>query len=68
MAIYEYECGKCSHRFEVMQRMSDEPLKVCPKNECPKKRHGKGKLKKLISKTSFALKGGGWAKDGYGGE
>jgi putative FmdB family regulatory protein len=65
VAIYEYECEKCGHRLEVMQRISAEPLKRCPKDQCPKKRHGKGKLKKLISQTSFSLKGGGWAKDGY---
>ena len=50
-----------------MQGINDEPLKTCPKDKCPKKKHSKGELTKLISQTSFALKGGGWAKDGYGG-
>ncbi len=67
MPIYEYQCDKCEARFEHMQRISDPPLETCPKDKCQKKRHGKGKLKKLISQTSFSLKGGGWAKDGYGG-
>jgi len=69
MAIYEYECERCGHCFEVMQRMSEDPLKTCSKDLCKgkKKDKGKGKLKKLISKTSFSLKGGGWAKDGYSG-
>jgi putative FmdB family regulatory protein len=34
MPTYEYECKKCSHRFEVFQSMSDEPVKKCP--ECGK--------------------------------
>ena len=66
MPIYEYQCEKCEQRFEVMQRISEDTLETCPKDKCPKKRHGKGRLKKLISQTSFSLKGGGWAKDGYG--
>ncbi len=31
MPTYEYECGKCEHRFEVFQRMTDKPIKKCPK-------------------------------------
>lgn len=65
MPIYEYKCQKCDHRFEVMQRITDDKLETCPKEECPKKKHGKGELKKMISQTSFSLKGGGWYKDGY---
>ncbi len=58
MPIYEYACGKCEHEFEVEQRMSDDPIKTCPK--CRSR-----KVKKLISKTSFVLKGGGWYSDLY---
>ena len=65
MPIYEYECEKCEERLEVMQRITEDALKTCPKKLCPKKRHGKGKLRKLVSQTSFSLKGGGWGKDGY---
>jgi len=51
MPIYEYECAKCG-TFEATQRISDKPLTRCP--TC------KGKVKKLISNTSFQLKGTGW--------
>jgi putative FmdB family regulatory protein len=53
MPIYEYECQACGHQMEAMQRMSDDPLKDCPK--C-----GKPELKKLISAAGFRLSGGGW--------
>jgi len=53
MPIYEYECKACGHRLEVIQKISDEPLKDCP--ECQKP-----ELKKLISAAGFRLKGGGW--------
>jgi putative FmdB family regulatory protein len=58
MPIYEYECQACSHRFEEWQKMSDKPVKVCPKCKARK-------VEKLISHTSFQLKGGGWYKDLY---
>jgi putative FmdB family regulatory protein len=58
MPIYEYECGKCENQFEVEQRITDEPIKTCPK--CRSKR-----VKKLISRTSFVLKGSGWHSDLY---
>jgi putative FmdB family regulatory protein len=58
MPIYEYACGKCEHEFEAEQRISDDPIKTCPK--CRSR-----KVKKLISKTSFVLKGGGWYSDLY---
>jgi putative FmdB family regulatory protein len=53
MPIYEYECKKCGHTMEAIQKMSDDPLVDCP--EC-----GKPELKKLISAAGFRLKGGGW--------
>jgi putative FmdB family regulatory protein len=58
MPIYEYECQACSHRFEEWQKMSDKPIKVCPKCKARK-------VEKLISHTSFQLKGGGWYSDLY---
>jgi putative FmdB family regulatory protein len=58
MPVYEYECGACGHRFEEWQKMSDKPIKTCPK--CKAK-----KVEKLISATSFQLKGGGWYSDLY---
>ena len=53
MPIYEYQCQACGHQLEVLQKISDAPLKKCP--EC-----GKPKLQKLLSAPSFRLKGGGW--------
>jgi putative FmdB family regulatory protein len=58
MPFYEYACEKCESEFEVEQRITDDPLKSCPK--CRSRR-----IKRLISRTSFALKGGGWYADGY---
>ncbi|RUM33755.1 MAG: zinc ribbon domain-containing protein [Desulfobulbus sp.] len=57
MPVYEYECPSCEKVFEVQQRMSDDPLKICP--DCG------GQVKKLVSMSSFHLKGGGWYSDGY---
>lgn len=58
MPVYEYICKACDHEFEREQRISDNPLKKCP--EC-----GAMKAKRLISRTSFVLKGGGWYSDLY---
>jgi len=57
---YEYACGACGHEWEAEQRISEEPLKKCPK--C-----GKLQAKRQISRgAGFILKGGGWYADGYG--
>ena len=53
MPIYEYQCQECHHQLEVLQKMSDDPLKTCP--HCDK-----SALKKLVSAASFRLKGSGW--------
>jgi len=58
MPIYEYACAACGHEFEEWQKMSDAPVRTCPK--CKKK-----KVERLISKTAFQLKGGGWYADLY---
>jgi putative FmdB family regulatory protein len=58
MPVYEYACSACRHEFEEWQKITDEPVKVCPK--CKKK-----KVERLISRTSFQLKGGGWYSDLY---
>jgi putative FmdB family regulatory protein len=57
MPIYEYECFDCGKRFEIFQKMSEEPLKEC--NVC------KGRLNRLISQCSFQLKGTGWYVTDY---
>lgn len=58
MPIYEYACEKCESQFEVEQRITDDPIKSCPR--CKSR-----KVKRLISRTSFVLKGGGWYSDLY---
>lgn len=57
MPVYEYQCAGCQRHFEELQKVSDKPLKKC--KICG------GALSKVISQTSFSLKGGGWYKDGY---
>src|SRR5262249_21368058 len=59
MPLYEYGCRSCGHQFEAQQKMSDATLTQCPK--C-----GADALERLVSKTSFTLKGSGWYADGYG--
>lgn len=61
MAIYEYECPVCG-RFEVEQKMMDEQLKYCP--ECEKKLQYVP-VTKIISASSFQLKGTGFYKTDY---
>ena len=56
MPIYEYDCQKCG-TFETTQKITEKPLSKCP--TC------KGKVKKLISNTSFQLKGTGWYVTDY---
>ena len=60
MPIYEYLCEKCGSHIEVIQKISDAPLKRCGK--C------RGKLEKTISRTSFQLKGSGWYVTDYSGK
>ena len=53
MPIYEYRCDACGHELEALQKISDPKLTDCP--ECDQSR-----LRRLISKPSFRLKGSGW--------
>jgi putative FmdB family regulatory protein len=53
MPFYEYECSKCRYYVEVLQKLSDAPLRKCP--SC-----GKKALRKLVSAPVFRLKGSGW--------
>ena len=57
MPVYEYQCMSCKRHHEIMQRYNDAPLTSCP--DCG------GEMKKLISNTSFILKGTGWYKTDY---
>ena len=58
MPVYEYKCNACGREFEYQQRMSDPDKTVC--EAC-----GKEALERIISRTAFSLKGGGWYKDLY---
>jgi putative FmdB family regulatory protein len=58
MPTYEYRCEACSHEFEAFQSMKDARLTDCPKCH-------RSALERLISGSSFQLKGGGWYKDLY---
>lgn len=53
MPIYEYRCEACQHELEALQKLSDEPLQVCPKCNA-------AALRKQVSAAGFRLKGGGW--------
>ena len=60
MPTYDYTCDACSHEFERVQRITEKPLKKCPK--C-----GKLKARRMIGGGGFILKGGGWESDLYSG-
>jgi len=55
--LYEYQCKKCKHRFEKIQKFSDSPVKKCP--ECG------GPVEKLISQSAVQFKGSGWYVTDY---
>lgn len=57
MPIYEYACKKCDKHLEIIQKITSDPLTICP--DC------KGQLRKMISSTSFVLKGTGWYVTDY---
>jgi putative FmdB family regulatory protein len=61
MPIYEYQCEKCHHHLEALQKLSDKPLRECP--EC-----GKHTLKRLISAPMFRLAGSGWYETDFKSE
>ena len=60
MPTYDYSCDNCGHEFERQQRITEKPLKKCPK--C-----GKDKARRMIGGGGFILKGGGWESDLYSG-
>jgi putative FmdB family regulatory protein len=59
MPVYEYQCRDCKEIKEAFQKISDPPLTTCS--------HCNGGLKKLISQSTFHLKGSGWYVTDYGG-
>jgi putative FmdB family regulatory protein len=56
--LYEYQCTKCGHQFEMIQKFSDSPKTKCPK--CG------GRLEKLVSAPAIQFKGSGWYVTDYG--
>jgi putative FmdB family regulatory protein len=58
MPLYDYKCSKCGYIFEVQQKISEEPLKHCPK--C------KGHIKRIISPAGIIFKGSGFHVTDYG--
>ncbi len=58
MPTYEYLCRQCGHRFEAWQRMTDDPLKVCP--ECGAEIH------RVLFPAGIVFKGSGFYKTEYG--
>ena len=61
MPFYEYECSRCGHHAEVLQKITDAPLRKCP--AC-----GKNALRKLVSAPVFRLKGSGWYETDFKGD
>jgi putative FmdB family regulatory protein len=59
MPIYEYECSQCHQVSDALQKVNDPPPETCPR--CGAQRT----LSRLLSRTSFVLKGGGWYADLY---
>lgn len=60
MPLYEYQCKKCKHKFEKIQKFSDPPIKKCP--ECG------GPVEKLLHAPAVQFKGTGWYVTDYGGK
>lgn len=58
MPTYEYQCKSCDHRFEVWQKMTDEPLTVCP--EC------NGTIRRILFPAGIVFKGSGFYKTDHG--
>jgi putative FmdB family regulatory protein len=60
MPIYEYKCKKCGKEFEIFQGITDPAATAC--------RFCKGPVRKMVSLSSFHLKGSGWYVTDYGGK
>jgi putative FmdB family regulatory protein len=59
LPLYEYECTSCKHRFELIQKFSDEPAKVCVRCGAP--------VHRLLSSPAIQFKGTGWYVTDYAG-
>jgi putative FmdB family regulatory protein len=69
MPTYEYICGKCGYEFEVVQPISANSLRICPKEHCARKKWGRGPVKRKISTGGGLLfKGSGFYSTDYRSE
>jgi putative FmdB family regulatory protein len=69
MPTYEYACAKCKHEFEKVQSIKEASLRVCPKEDCPRKPWGKGKVQRRISTGGgLIFKGTGFYTTDYRSE
>lgn len=59
MPIYEYECQKCGHHFDVLQSFSDPEVKTCRRNGC------RGRVRKVLSPPTVIYKGSGFYTTDY---
>jgi putative FmdB family regulatory protein len=58
--LYEYQCKKCKHKFEKIQKFSDRPIKKCPECGSP--------VEKVMHAPNVQFKGTGWYVTDYGGK
>ena len=69
MPTYEYVCEKCDHEFELFQSIKADALENCPKEVCPKKRWGKGIVRRAIGTgAGIIFKGSGFYETDYRSE
>jgi len=57
MPIYDYKCKKCGYKFEKTQKITESPIRRCPRCHGP--------VSRLLSPTAFILKGSGWYATDY---
>jgi putative FmdB family regulatory protein len=69
MPTYEYVCDKCGHTFDVFQSITAQPLEVCPKDRCARRRWGRGKVHRAIAGgAGLIFKGSGFYITDYRSE
>lgn len=69
MPTYEYICAKCNHHFDIIQSISDAPLRICLKEKCGQKKWGKGKIKRaIVGGGGLIFKGSGFYITDYRSE
>lgn len=69
MPTYEYICAKCNHHFDIIQSISNAPLRICVKEKCGQKKWGKGKVKRaIVGGGGLIFKGSGFYMTDYRSE